>query len=117
MHVLCLTYCSLDLEGYVKHPLMALVIMVEYTLRTKAKEAGRSKQQQILAIGSSGKRTDAEGLPQEQSALQVILGTQIYVPFDGKHLRLRNTPRDVSASTAVTCLSDASQCFLRASSL
>jgi hypothetical protein len=35
---------SLDLEGFVRHPLVALVIMIEYTVRTRSKEAGKTKQ-------------------------------------------------------------------------
>ena len=41
---------SLNLEGFVRHPLMALVIMVEYTVRSK------NKQQQLLALDGVGKR-------------------------------------------------------------
>ncbi len=42
---------SMDIKGYVKHPLMALIVVLEYVVRTKSKEASR-------AANSGGSRRD-----------------------------------------------------------
>jgi Ca2+-binding EF-hand superfamily protein len=81
---------SLDLDSYSKHPLTALIVVLEYTVRTKSREASRG-------ASSGARHTDAVAAAQAElqtRALPMIAGMQTFVPFDGKRLRLRNTLRD-----------------------
>ncbi|KAG5181621.1 hypothetical protein JKP88DRAFT_349186 [Tribonema minus] len=76
---------SLDLGGFVRHPLVALVVLVEYTLRIRSKEASKAKTPSSTRDGGKD--------PLAQSSLNVVLGMHAFVPYDGHRLRLRNTPR------------------------
>eukprot|EP00903_Cladosiphon_okamuranus_P007182 g6974.t1 len=84
---------SLNVDGYVAHPLFALVVLVEYTIRTRPKATASGGR------GGGGRGRKGDPLSQAQaelsnSALPVVVGMQVFLPHDGKRLRLRNTPRD-----------------------
>ncbi|CAM9099649.1 unnamed protein product, partial [Hapterophycus canaliculatus] len=68
---------SLSVDGFVAHPLFALVVLIEYTIRTRPKEAGSGR-------GGGGRGRGRKGDPVAQAqaelsnaALPVVVGMQV----------------------------------------
>jgi hypothetical protein len=69
------------LANFNKHELTGVVMILEYIIRP-----AQSFVKSNTEAGRRGKDTTAENFI-------VVVGSQVYVPYDGKRLRLRNIPK------------------------
>ena len=81
------------LSGLPKTDLAAIVVVMEYIIRP-AKSSVKSHAE----TGRKGKDTTAENFV-------VVVGSQVYVPYDGKRLRLRNEAKSRDKESNVVKLS------------
>ena len=73
-------------SNYPKHELMAVVIILEYVIRP-AKSSVKSNTEAMR----KGRDSTAENFT-------IVVGCQVYIPYDGKRLRLRNEPKETERS-------------------
>jgi len=81
------------LAGFPKSSLTAVVVVLEYVIRP-AKSSVKSHAE----TGRKGKNSTAENFI-------VVVGSQVYVPYDGKRLRLRNESKSRDKEPNVVKLS------------
>jgi Ca2+-binding EF-hand superfamily protein len=79
----------INLYGYVPDPYMALVFVIEYQIGVTVTESAQHDSKSLIA--SMSKRGDQE------TVTTSVLGTAVYIPYDGKRIRTTNKTTEKSS--------------------
>ena len=81
--VLAIRESAVEVHGYAPHELMGLVFLVEYEVGTPAPSQSRFDTQAMIKSLSTVRNGNM--------LTNVVIGTSVYLPYDGKSMVLKNT--------------------------